>query len=272
MKRPRRGYRPQAPIASALRLAQEYCRWIDEWETWLRANVIAKWRTNAKAFGPQARSRDGSWIEANLAELRSQLIRTYDPSPTLEIVGARVDRGNARDFARLVPLSFRKQSPSTGLLIDEYRRANLNRITSLGADEILELRQILEDAEVAPGGTRVETLAKTIHERLDVTKSKATLLARDQTLKLGGQLTRLRQTQAGIDKFEWSTSGDERVRPEHEELDGEIFAWDDPPDAGDGPAVPGEDYQCRCIALPILPDDESYDEDEEEWADDEEAE
>lgn len=255
-----------------MRLAQEYCRWIDEWEAWLRANVVAKWRSNGKAFGPQARSADGSWINGKLRDLQADVVGPYDPTPTISLVANRIDRSNARDFAKMVPLSFRKTSPSTGLLLDGYRRDNLARITSLGATEIEDLRDLLEEAELHPGGMRVEDLAKKISERLDVTKSKATMLARDQTMKLGGQLTRLRQTQAGIDRFEWSTSGDERVRPEHEELDGEEFAWSDPPDAGDGPAIPGDDPCCRCVAIPVLPDDEASDDEDEEGADDDEAE
>ena len=38
-------------------------------------------------------------------------------------------------------------------------------------------------------------------------------LTRDQTSKLTGQLNQARQTELGIDRYRWETSGDERVRP-----------------------------------------------------------
>lgn len=42
----------------------------------------------------------------------------------------------------------------------------------------------------------------------------------------------------------WRTEGDDLVREEHAQRDGEIFAWDEPPSGGH----PGEDYNCRCTA------------------------
>ncbi len=44
----------------------------------------------------------------------------------------------------------------------------------------------------------------------------------------------------------WRTQRDGRVRPSHQENDGKIFAWDEPPPTGH----PGEDYGCRCWAEP----------------------
>jgi len=74
-----------------------------------------------------------------------------------------------------------------------------------------------------------------------------------------------RQTAAGVSRYEWSSSADERVRPRHRELDGQTFSWDDPPVTNDDGDTnhPGEDYQCRCIAVPVLDDsDEDQESDE----------
>lgn len=43
------------------------------------------------------------------------------------------------------------------------------------------------------------------------------------------------------EKYVWVTAGDDKVRPEHEALDGEIRTWYDTPH-------PGEEYGCRCHA------------------------
>lgn len=98
-----------------------------------------------------------------------------------------------------------------------------------------------------------------------MTASKAELLARDQTLKLNAAISRTRQQAAGISKYYWTTVGDERVRKMHDDLDGKLFSWDDPPitnEAGDH-NHPGEDYQCRCTASPYLPEFEESQEDPE---------
>ena len=74
-------------------------------------------------------------------------------------------------------------------------------------------------------------------------------LTRDQTTKYVGQLNQFRQTEVGIDRYKWLTAGDERVRPSHRANEGLVFFWDSPP-ANTG--HPGEDVNCRCVALPVL--------------------
>ena len=51
--------------------------------------------------------------------------------------------------------------------------------------------------------------------------------------------------------YEWRTRGDGRVRSSHRENDGQVFSWDNPPPTGH----PGEDYGCRCRAIPVSDDD-----------------
>lgn len=100
-------------------------------------------------------------------------------------------------------------------------------------------------------GIRAEDLAKDIQKKFDVTESRARLIARDQTAKLTGQLNKNRQQNLGINKYEWLTSRDDRVRDSHAEKDGNIYEWDKPPsDTGH----PTEDFQCRCTAVPVFDD------------------
>ena len=104
-------------------------------------------------------------------------------------------------------------------------------------------------------GQRAEDLAKEINKFIDPSvgniRARANLIARDQINKLNGGLTQLRQSDLGITRYRWRTMGDSLVRDSHREKDGEIFSWDDPPaDTGH----PGEDFQCRCYAEPVLED------------------
>ncbi len=104
-------------------------------------------------------------------------------------------------------------------------------------------------------GVRVEDLKQQLQERLGIEARRAELIARDQTLKLAGQLQQARQTQAGIRRYVWTTSEDERVRPDHAKLDGTVQSWDSPPivDSRTGRrAHPGGDFQCRCNSDPVL--------------------
>lgn len=237
-----------------------------------------RWR---EARAREAKGREARWkqltagrtpepprdLEDRLRALHADighLVAPHRLSGQITVVAEAVDTRTAGQLAAATQLADTaapslslislRATPGVATAIQKFRSDNLGRITSLVSDQISELRGLLEEAET--GSWRVEELRERIRERLDVTRSKADFLARDQTLKLNGQITRARQTQAGITHYTWSTSGDERVREEHEDLDGTIQAWDDPPvtNADGDTNHPGEDYQCRCVAIPIVPD------------------
>ena len=109
-----------------------------------------------------------------------------------------------------------------------------------------QVREVIED----PGtfGMRVEEIRDRLLERRNVSESRAELIARDQTLKLNGQIAATRQQRAGVESYVWSTSQDDRVREEHAALEGETFSWLAPPEVGH----PGQDFQCRCVAIPVV--------------------
>ena len=54
-------------------------------------------------------------------------------------------------------------------------------------------------------------------------------LTRDQSNKLTGALTQIRQQQVGVTEYVWRTANDERVRDSHIANNETIFAWDSPP-------------------------------------------
>ena len=110
-------------------------------------------------------------------------------------------------------------------------------------------------------------IAKTLKAHFGMSKSKAQLIARDQTNKLNGALDQYRQQQLGVSRYTWRTMEDERVRgkpggkwpnarPSHWALDGKVFSWDKPPVSGTGGERlhPGQAILCRCYAEPILDD------------------
>ena len=143
----------------------------------------------------------------------------------------------------------------SGPILDAMKaatKANIELITSI-PDQFFEK---LGDAvgKNMEAGMRFENLAKEIERIGDVTESRAKLIARDQTSKMNGAFNQARQTSLGIERYIWQTSGDERVRDDHAKNDGDTFRWDKAPLTGH----PGEDINCRCVAIPVfdLEDDE----------------
>lgn len=155
---------------------------------------------------------------------------------------------------------FRRSDAPTSVdeILSTRLRDNVALITSIAPTALTQVQEVI--GEGFRSGLRVEDLAKRIEERFGVAESRATLIARDQVGKLQGQLTEARNREIGATSYVWQVSGapdgDERVRDMHRELQGQTFRYDDPPvtnPQGDR-NNPGEDFQCRCNALPVLED------------------
>lgn len=132
------------------------------------------------------------------------------------------------------------------------RKALLEASDTIGGRDGLlpDIKKVISEAHGK--GVPARDLSKSLEERYGISRSRAEFIARDQTLKLNGQINKQKQTDLGITHYRWSTSKDRRVRDSHAALDGTIQAWDNPPNTGNGTNHPGEDYQCRCIAIPII--------------------
>lgn len=219
------------------------------------------WARIEASYDPPARkdaAADGSNLDAPLEF----------PPAVLDRVGGRVSKKVTDEAKRLGIMAKREEDRATGkrlpgitraqqgadrAMLDGWRKKNLGLIKTLDGTQRGQLGEVL--ALATEQGWPIERLRKNVEERFSVTKSHADLIARDQTLKLNAQMTQHRQTSAGIREYIWSTSNDERVRDEHDDLDGERQSWDDPPvvsEDGDR-AHPGEYFQCRCVPIAVVP-------------------
>lgn len=217
----------------------------------VRAEVmpeLERFTASSKTRTDAADGSAGSAVDKARRRLKAQPARV---GVTVGKVAERTVNHSQSEFRRL-GITLRGAEPRLERLLGGWRAENVDKITSLIGRELDTIERMLRDAE----GRRVESLARDIENRFDVTQSKAELLARDQTLKLNGQINQFRQVAAGIDSYVWTTSGDERVREMHADLDGETFRWDDPPITNDDGDTnhPGGDYQCRCSSYPVLPE------------------
>jgi len=184
-------------------------------------------------------------------------------APVISPTGEQLTRVVTRRLERVLSIDLRASDPMLQRMVDTWRDHNVALIESgiLGPSADPALRQgLLGDVsrtveEAHHEGLRVERLAYDLRERFRVSDSRAELIARDQVLKLNGQIDRQRQQQAGITEYIWRTSRDERVRETHAILDGTRQSWATPPEVAPGRYEhPGGDYQCRCSAEAIIPD------------------
>lgn len=130
---------------------------------------------------------------------------------------------------------------------------NVGLISTLPDELLGEMQGIVEEGFL--NGRSNRDIVRDIQERFGVSRNKARFYATDQLSKLNADITRQQQTECGVEEYVWSSSRDQRVRDRHAQLDGTKHRWDTPPivDVKTGRrAHPGEDYRCRCVALPVF--------------------
>jgi SPP1 gp7 family putative phage head morphogenesis protein len=173
-------------------------------------------------------------------------------------IGPQTNQYNKAEWQRLVRSQYgvdpTKENPEKyNAILANWSRNNSLLIKDIPHKTSLQIAEQTTQALIT--GTNLADTQKAIFnimsERTDVSDSRAKLIARDQVAKLNGQLTMERQIDMGVDSYIWRTVGDERVRETHADNEDQTFAWDNPPvETGH----PGEDYQCRCWAEPVLPE------------------
>lgn len=136
--------------------------------------------------------------------------------------------------------------------IEQWISDNVDLIVTIPNDALDHMKKVVYESYMS--GKPVTAIVKDIQKSYGTTKSHARLIARDQIGKLNSQINRYQQQSCGVNQYQWRTAGDGRVRSGHKKLDKKIFSWDNPPivDNRGRRCHPGEDYQCRCIAVPVL--------------------
>lgn len=183
----------------------------------------------------------------------TELVEESEISPLVDATGRRIAEHNRRELRRVLDLAI-TSTGERGLetLVAGFRDRNIRLVKSVAFDQLKKLEELVETSTA--GQFRVEVLREQIQHTFDVSRSRAALIARDQTLKANAQLSQLRQQNAGVTQYIWVTSRDERVRSAHADLDGTVQSWLAPPVVSDDGRTghPGEDYQCRCVAVPVI--------------------
>lgn len=212
-----------------------------------------------------------SWIAVNLPSISDSdsdlenVVYAGMKSTALELKEFQ-DKEFNKQLEKSINVSIKEQADWWESMSDSWADNNYNLIRSNASAFTSKINTIVEQAVV--NGTSPSELKKEIQRATTgLSDAKCKLLARDQIGKLQGQISQAQMTEVGLEMYIWSTSGDERVRDSHREMEGLLCRWDSADvcsyDNGKtwvnrpSNAVhmhPGQDIQCRCVALAFFPE------------------
>ncbi len=95
-----------------------------------------------------------------------------------------------------------------------------------------------------------QALREVMKKNYRTSKYNLRRITRDQTSKSIAKLTEVRHAQLGVERYQWVTSQDERVRPTHVANSGRMFDWSDPPPET---GHPGTEVMCFTGSARIAP-------------------
>lgn len=183
-------------------------------------------------------------------------------------IGQKTNKWNNKEWQKtlkaVVGISTGAYSAKTQNDVEMFSYDTVDLIKTMGNQRLEKLRQHVLNG--FRNGTRHEVVREQIKADYKTTHSRAKLIARDQIAKLNGKLMQTRQAELGVSQYIWHSTPDERVRPKHKAMNGQICRWDDSTkylntatkrwinrsNINGVMLHPGQDYQCRCWAEAIF--------------------
>jgi SPP1 gp7 family putative phage head morphogenesis protein len=105
-------------------------------------------------------------------------------------------------------------------------------------------------------GETVQQISDRVREIYNMAGNRAKVIARTETSAAMNGSSQLYYKELGVEKKEWLTAGDERVRESHIMINGEIVNINQRFSNGvDVPGLDGspeETINCRCVCLPVI--------------------
>jgi len=164
--------------------------------------------------------------------------------PELDVLGMEKIQ---RDYLTTTDLPIREK------LRHEFKDRSKVILKNFSQETIEKLRKDLHSMILS--GEPRKSVEKFIESRLKISKQRCRFIARQETALLTSKFKQSQYEQWGLKKYRWKSLGDHKVRLRHMELNGQDIYWNNPPivDKHDNrTAHAGEDYNCRCIASPIV--------------------
>lgn len=251
------------PVGLQVQYQQRLSRLVKQMTSETHREVIKLFRSDAGAahFGQDASISSQSRILMNALKSRFDDLFAKAAKPLAESV---VD-GAQKASASGLHASLQKLSGGMSLKT-KLDNANLTNIYKASVTENVNLiksiaSQYLKQVEGAvmrsiTTGNGLQDLVPAIEKYDGMTERRAANIARDQTRKAYNSINKGRMQAIGIGKFEWIHSGGgAKPRPDHEEMDGHIYSFDDLPviDERTGErGIPGQAPNCGCTMRPVL--------------------
>lgn len=185
----------------------------------------------------------------------ADLLRPWAESVASRMIAdvSRRDAGAWEKHGKIIGQELRKEieSAPTGLAMQQRLAEQVHLITSLPKDAAERVHKLT--LEGITKGTRASEIAKEIMASGNVSKSRATLIARTEVSRTASALTIARAKYIGAVSYVWETSNDGDVRPSHKAMRGKVVDFDDPPTLDNMVGHAGEFPNCRCFVRPLLP-------------------
>lgn len=219
----------------------------------LPADLRMAIKLSMKRFEEKFKKLD-SKIRQNLPDEISANLKTAD---IFDKVLWKTDR-DLQSSLRNITVSPKLSKEQREKIAEEWQDNMDLWIKDFAKEEIVKLRKDISKSVLA--GDRRKSIADSIKKSYGVTENKAKFLARQETSLMMAKFKETRYTAAGVREYKWGCvagSPNHPVRPWHKALEGKIFTWDKPPiTTAPGEAArhnnPGQDYNCRCFAKPVV--------------------
>lgn len=136
---------------------------------------------------------------------------------------------------------------------------NASYITGI-ADDVAEWITDTVQKETI-NGTRASEISDIIMRKYpSIAKNKAKLIARTEVSKTQTALAKTQSEKLGLNWYIWRTSKDSRTRTTHNNMDGVLVNWDEPPSPESltpgqkayGKYHAGDTFNCRCYPEPVV--------------------
>ncbi len=204
-------------------------------------------------------------VERMFGDVKAVILGERTPKAIAAVVRSMGQRVNVRSrdnvrrqFKRVLGVDVLAAEPWLADEVAAFTRENVKLIESVADEGLADVEQmVMRNVKAGAGPGRIR---QQLEETFDLSRSRADLIARDQTTKFHARLSRLRLQGQGVDRYRWQTSQDQRVRDTHRHLNGTLQNFNRPPvtvtsgrRAGER-NNPGEDIQCRCWAEPLIED------------------
>ncbi|MFJ5565217.1 minor capsid protein [Lysinibacillus xylanilyticus] len=241
-----------------------YSRAIEKMITALEAETLKLFE---KHIVPQLTTRQDAYVEDGILEGFKKMFHSLKnkaseifTAPRSERAASsfvksinRFNRNNLEQQMKVKGIDLVANEPWLKDFLHTKISDNVAYIKTICDDYFTSIENVVLDG--VKNGRSIKQIREQLVEQVEISNNKAQFIAVDQAGTILGQMSAQRHQNIGIEKFTWYDAADERVRKSHKELSGKVFSYGEPPTVNGRVVLPGEDYRCRCVAIPFFNDD-----------------